>query len=328
MNIPNVICLLSLLVFVACGTNSQNTSTHKKDDKQKVSLVDSIPEFNSDSAFSFVKKQVDFGPREPNSVAHDQCATWLTQKLKEYGSTVQLQEGTYTAHDKKQLDFTNIFASLNPNHPKRILITAHWDTRPWADNDADSQFHNKPIDGANDGASGVAVILELARIITKENWNIGVDFLLFDIEDYGVSSETNSFCYGSQYWKNHITYTDTRPLYGINLDMVGDKNASFSYEGFSNQYARHVLDKVWSSAHELGHKKIFTRKITYPVTDDHLYVNQAGIPCIDIIHRDHFSGRFPDTWHTHEDQIENISPKMLQNVGQTLLLTILKESKL
>jgi len=325
--LAQALCLFVVLICQSCTENETRTGLEKPvvDLSSHESVVDSIPVFSEDSAYVYIKKQVDFGPRTPNSSAHDQCEDYLITTLKSFDWSVKTQKGEKLAHDGVKLKFSNIIASINPESKKRILLTAHWDTRPWADNDADESEHAKPIDGANDGGSGVGVLLEIARVLKAEDLSIGVDIVLFDIEDYGVSSQAQSFCYGSQYWANNSTYKGALPYFGINLDMVGDKNACFSYEGHSNKYARHVLDKVWSSAYALGYKSMFVRDITYPVTDDHLYVNQAGIPCIDLIHRDKVSGRFPDSWHTHDDTMDNIYKPTLKAVGQTVLRVLYME---
>lgn len=319
--------LCTCLIFFSCNSEKpEKTKTNLPLPAKTVTV--NAPEFNADSCYSFLKKQVDFGPRTPNSKAHDACADYLVSTLKSYQLEVITQTGQQLAHDKSTLNFTNIFASYRPSKEPRILLTAHWDTRPWADHDTDPSYHKKPIDGANDGASGVAVLLEIARILSVEQVDLGIDILFFDVEDYGISSVPNSFCYGSQYWALNPTYENKLPGFSINLDMVGDKNATFYYEGYSNQYARHILDKVWASAHALGHEKMFLREVSYPITDDHLYVNKVGIPCIDIIHRDQNTGGFPSSWHTHEDQLKNIHRPTLKAVGETLLHLIYKENDL
>lgn len=309
-----ILCLGSIIL--GCG----DTPKPKKKSKPSFVLV-SMPEVNADSVYDFVKKQVDFGPRIPNSVAHENCADWMVQNFNRFGLKVQEQKGIQLAHDGKKLKFRNIIARYSPEKKKRILITAHWDTRPWADQD--SERKEEPIDGANDAGSGVGVIFEIARLLTQESPNVGVDFVLFDIEDYGKSNET--FCYGSQYWMNNTMLEPNLPLFGINLDMVGDPNAVFPYEGYSMNYARPVLDKVWRVANNMGHGRYFQNIQDGEITDDHLYVNKAGIPCIDIIHREPQNGSFAHSWHTHEDNMSNISKTTLKAVTETVLQVIFRE---
>jgi Zn-dependent M28 family amino/carboxypeptidase len=303
-------------VVVACD----DTPKPKKTSKPSFSLV-KMPSVNADSIYGFVKKQVGFGPRTPNSKAHEKCADWMVASLKRFGLEVQEQKGVQLAHDGKNLKFRNIIARHNSKKAKRILLTAHWDTRPWADQD--SERENEPIDGANDAGSGVGVILEIARLIAQESPNVGIDIVFFDIEDYGKSNGT--FCYGSQYWMKNTLLEPNLPSFGINLDMVGDVNAIFPYEGYSVSYARPVLDKVWRVANNMGHGRYFQNVQDGQITDDHLYVNKAGIPCIDIIHREPQTGGFARSWHTHQDNMSNISKATLNAVTETVLQVIYRE---
>ena len=303
-------------ITIGCGEDPKV----KKTSKPSFTLV-KMPSVNADSIFGYVQKQVDFGPRTPNSIAHEKCADWMVETLNRFGLKVQEQKGTQLAYDGKKLNFRNIIARHNPEKKKRILITAHWDTRPWADQD--SERENEPIDGANDAGSGVGVIFEIARLIAENSPNVGVDIVLFDIEDYGKSNGT--FCYGSQYWMRNTLLAPNLPSFGINLDMVGDPNAVFPYEGYSMQYARPVLDKVWRVANNMGHGRYFQNIQDGEITDDHLYVNQAGIPCIDIIHREPQRGGFAHSWHTHQDNMSNISKATLKAVTETVLQVIYRE---
>ena len=312
------IALVVMFFFSSCN------DTKKEDvavDAPKQQLKN-IPDFNADSAFSFVKKQVDFGPRVPNTKAHENCANYLVRQFESYGMKVHQQKGEAKGYDGTILRFNNISAQYQPENPKRIMISSHWDSRPWGDRfDKDD---SKPIDAANDGASGVGVMLELARIISQEKLNVGVDFVCFDIEDYGKSHVDNSFCLGSQYWSKNFPLK-VKPIYGINLDMVGDPNALFTYEGGSLANAKLVLDKVWKSAHTLGYGKYFSFDQTSEIIDDHMYVNQiAKFPCIDIIDRSTTTA-FSATWHTHDDNIKNISPQTLKAVGHSILFVLMYE---
>ncbi len=311
-----IICCFCLFLISCSDTEDSKI----KPAKPKFSLV-KTPEVNKDSVFYFVQKQVDFGPRIPNSIAHEKCADWMVEKLKSYNFKTIEQKGKQLAYDGKELAYRNIIGRFGLNKKKRIMLSAHWDTRPWADQDVERR--DEPIDGANDAGSGVAVILEVARLLNQESPNIGVDVVLFDIEDYGKSNET--FCYGSQIWSKDTRLDSLLPIYGINLDMVGDPNALFLYEGYSQEYARPVLDKVWTIAKHMGYSRYFKVIPDGQIIDDHYYVNQAGIPCIDIIHRDPQNGSFANSWHTHNDNMNNISAKTLKSVTDVVMQTIYRE---
>ena len=308
---------LIIVFFTSCGPNPPAAPVVEEQSEAKVST----PEFSADSAFYFIKKQVDFGPRIPNTKAHDACAAYLIQYFEKLGLKVHQQKGSVKAYDGKTLNFNNITAQYQPEKTNRVLISAHWDTRPWADQD--ERDPQGSFDGANDGASGIGVMMELARILSTRQINVGVDFVLFDVEDYGKPEFEDSYCLGSQYWAKNYPFT-VKAFYGINLDMVGDAAAKFTYEGLSAQSARNVLDKVWRSAHGLGYGDYFSFEETSGVTDDHAYVNKyTNIPCIDLIDRS--TPGFARTWHKHSDTIANISPKTLKAVGQTLLYVLYLE---
>jgi hypothetical protein len=305
-------------LLLSCSDSEESKVKQKK---PTFNLV-KTPQVNQDSVFYFVKKQVEFGPRVPNSYAHNKCGNWLVEKLSSYNFKVIEQTGNQLAYDDKQLSYKNIIARFDLSKKTRVLLSAHWDTRPWADQDVERI--DEPIDGANDAASGVAVILEVARLLNKQSPKIGVDVVLFDIEDYGKSNET--FCYGSQIWSKDTRLDSLIPIYGINLDMVGDPNALFIYEGYSQMFARPILDKVWKIANKMGYSRYFKVIPDGQIIDDHYYVNQAGIPCIDIIHRNPQGSNFAHTWHTHNDNMDNISPKTLKSVTEVVLQTIYREN--
>ena len=310
------------------------------EETEEVAKVNPVgPSFNADSAYAFTKAQCDFGPRDMNSRGHDLCGEWIVRKFKEYGCKVTTQTATLAGYDGTKLRSRNIMASINPEATTRILLCAHWDSRPWADNDPDSANWRKPILAANDAASGVAVMLELARIIGKSkdekafNKQLGIDFVCFDAEDWGtpqwadVADNADSWALGAQYWSKNLPQ-GYEARYGILLDMVGGVGAKFYREGMSMQYAPEIVKKVWRAAREVGFGSYFPKEDGGVITDDHVPVNQfAKIPTIDIIpyYADCQQSSFGPTWHTLADNIENIDKNTLKAVGQTLVQVIYKE---
>ncbi len=301
-------------------------------DKDPVVKV-AAPLFNEDSAYQFIQDQVNFGPRVPNTKAHIACGDYLVNKLKGYGAEVIEQKGQVKAFNNAVLNIRNIIGRFNPQNDKRIMLFAHWDTRPFADRDNKNQ--GKPIDGANDGASGVGVLLEIARLIQLQKTNMGIDIIFFDAEDYGSTASniaanqmTDDWCLGAQYWAKNPPVKDYRPRYGILLDMVGASDAVFPKEYLSMYFAQNVVEKVWKKASELGHGSLFVnQEIPSPgITDDHRYVNiLAKIPSIDIIHYDMKEMDFGSFHHTHEDNMSVIDKTTLKAVGQTVTEVIYQE---
>ncbi len=315
--------VIGVLFLCACCT------TRKSQISQQQSTV-SI-EFNADSAYAFCTAQCDFGPRTMNSEAHEQCSRWIQQKFAQYGYQVQTQKADLKGYDGTILKSTNIIA----HHPSTdsslptILICAHWDSRPWADNDPDEANWHKPVLAANDGASGVAVMLELARVLQQnDSACLAVDFVCFDAEDWGVPQWSNqvdgdSWALGAQHWSSQ--YQGSNYQYGILLDMVGGQGAKFYREGYSQQYARRIVDQVWQAAAAAGYGSFFPMKDSGYVTDDHVPVNEkAHIPCIDIINHypDCQQSSFGPTWHTVSDDMQHIDVNTLKAVGQTLVQLI------
>tara|TARA_B100000927_G_scaffold287989_1_gene281839 strand:- start:779 stop:1789 length:1011 start_codon:yes stop_codon:yes gene_type:complete len=316
-------------VTLSCSNNSDVKPLIKEVKTPQWIKVD---DFNSDSAYNFISKQVSFGPRVPNTINHKKCGDWIVNKLTNYGFKTKEQVGQVTAFNGSKLPVRNIIGNINPNATKKVLLCAHWDTRPFADRD--SLNKNRPIIGANDGASGVGVILEIARTFKKDSLNIGLEIIFFDVEDYGAPSLDNSFfdlqsmndtwCLGSQYWCYNLNANYKKPNFGILLDMVGAKGAVFTKEEISRKYAGYHLNKVWKLAEFLGYGDYFQKRIAPPITDDHTYINQLTlIPTIDIIHYDlsPYSGRFDfgRFHHTHQDNMEIIDKKTLNAVGHTVL---------
>lgn len=340
---------MKIMVGVAVAMLAVVGLHYYKDAHKKVELVEEIdevekadpvgPAFNADSAYAFTKAQCDFGPRNMNSRGHDLCGEWIVNKFREYGCKVTTQRANLTGYDGTTLRSCNIMASINPEATTRILLCAHWDSRPWADNDPDQSNWKKPIIAANDAASGIAVMLELARIINNGKAEkalrpqLGVDFVCFDAEDWGtpqwadVPDDADSWALGAQYWSKNLPQ-GYEARYGILLDMVGGVGAQFFQEGMSLQYAPEIVKKVWRSAREVGFGSYFPKRMGGMVTDDHVPVNRyAKIPTIDIIpfYPDCKQSGFGPTWHTLADNMKNIDRNTLRAVGQTLVQVIYKE---
>lgn len=291
------------------------------------------PDFDGKQAFEYLERQVDFGPRSPGSEAHTRCAEFLETELRRFADRVSVQKFRYV--DKvtgEPLEGKNIIAVFNekPKIKKRVMLSAHWDTRPFADRnergDLDSTHIDQAVPGANDGASGVAVLLEMARLFKYDPPDIGVDIVLFDLEDLGhedgdkFPDSLNYYCIGSEYFANSGSYF---PSYGINLDMVGDANLRLPWETNSYRAARAIVEKVWDAAERVG-AAAFVREDGGSVYDDHIPFLKKGIRVIDII-----DFEYPDEntnyWHTLEDTPDKCSVESLQQVGNTLVEVIYSE---
>ena len=327
----NKICftIIYFTLIVSCTNPSKEPEKTEPEASKEIVKKITSPDFSADSAYAFVKKQVDFGPRVPGSKAHAACAEYFQKKLKAYGLKVEMQQAPITTFDGNNYTLKNIFASYKPELKNRILLTTHWDSRPFADED--TKDIGKAIDGANDGASGVGVLLEIARTISLNNPEIGVDIFLNDLEDYGQPDNTmgarkeDTWCLGSQYWAKNKP-KEYAPKFGILLDMVGGQNPIFPMEGTSMYYAPDVVQKVWKIAAELGYANTFTADRMGQTTDDHLYINSiANIPCIDIVHMDPATGTYPTFHHTHADNMSIIEKSTLKMVGQTVMQVIYEE---
>ncbi|HTN69232.1 MAG TPA: M28 family peptidase [Dysgonamonadaceae bacterium] len=305
---------------------------------QKSSSVESSytqvsPDFNSDSAFLYVKTQVDFGPRVPNSAAHVACGDYLVSKLNEFGAEVTEQKMVLKTYDGIALNARNIIGAYNPESKKRVLLFAHWDTRPFADEDTDIKKRTQPILGANDGGSGVGVLLEIARQLDKLPVDIGVDIIFFDAEDWGQPSYESRhisgdwWCLGSQYWAENPHVSNYRAKFGILLDMVGASNATFYKEGYSVQYASNITEKIWQIGSRLGYGNYFINKRGGYITDDHVPVNQLHrAPSVNIIHTSEETPHgFGDFWHTHNDNMSVVNKSTLKAVGQTVMEVVYSE---
>ena len=322
------ITIISLVVLTMFSCDNKQKSKPAAQPAPQVKQV-VIPDFNADSAYNYVAKQLDFGPRVPGSEAHKQCAEWFIDFFKEKADTVYVQDFRTRLYNGNGIDGKNIIAAFNPEAKKRILLAAHWDSRPFADHDPDEKNWNTPIDGANDGASGVGVLMEIARLMKETPTNVGVDIILFDLEDYGAPYYLNlmtndDWALGSQYWAKNPHIYNYRAYFGILLDMVGAPNAKFPKEYYSQQFAPALSNDVWRIAREIGYSDYFTNELGHPINDDHIYVNvHARIPMIDIIHLENNSeSSFYPYWHTVKDNIEQIDPKTLGMVGDVVVNVI------
>lgn len=329
-----MIALLIVALIAGAAFNFLPSNKAEVSETEEIEKVLPVgPDFNADSAYIYLQEQCDFGPRTMNSTAHDKCEKWIIQKFEQYGCKVTTQKATLNGYDGTPLSSTNIIASYNPEATTRIMFCAHWDCRPWADNDPDSTNWHKPIVAANDAASGVGVMIELARILKGSGLELGVDFICFDAEDYGTpqwfegEDPGDTWALGAQYFANNLP-EGYAPRYGILLDMVGGVGAKFYREGMSMQYAPAIVKKVWNAARQVGYGSYFPKDDGGMITDDHIPVNQtANIPCIDVIpyYPDCAQSSFGPTWHTIADNMDNIDKNTLKAVGQTMVQVLFTE---
>lgn len=314
------------ILFTSCapdepaGGNGDSTVTQPKTPRV------AGPAFNADSAYAFIEAQVAFGPRVPGTPEHDKCADWIAGKMKSFGLEVEVQKAPATLYTGRMITMQNIMAKYKPERTERILLVAHWDTRHIADRDTGRV--NEPIDGANDGGSGVAVLMEIGRIIAEKDPGIGVDFLFVDAEDHGQpGGDPETWCLGSQYWAQTVKTDYVKTVrYGILLDMVGARGAIFPREGTSVYYASGVVEKVWSAAHNLGYSNYFSNNVIGETVDDNLFINQyARIPCIDIVHYDPAEQDYGPFHHRHTDNMDIIDKSTLDAVGKVVVDVIWNE---
>jgi hypothetical protein len=307
--------LFVLIIGLSCKQATQQTMAEEK------AITISVPEFNPDSAYHYTATQVAFGPRIPNTPAHIACGNYLANELRRFGAEVIEQETTLQIYNNQSISAKNIIASFNPDNNQRILLCAHWDSRPFADHDPDPANHRTPISGANDGAGACGALLEIARQIGIAPPAMGIDIILFDAEDWGTPAfderkyGSNGWCLGSRYWAQNPHIPNYKAKYGILLDMVV----------VSSEKAPDILKKVWTVAKKLGYGDYFQEKPGGLITDDHVYINAlTGIPTIDIL--DHNDERgFPETWHTINDTPENIDVRTLEMVGKTVITVLYSE---
>ncbi len=314
-----ILTILLIFTFVFWSCNKKTEKPYSKVISFTI-MEKSAPDFDEELAYGYILKQLSFGPRNPNSSGHKLAKEFLFNELKKFADTVYYQNFNYPGYDGEILNCSNIIASFNPENKIRILLCAHWDTRPRSEEDKNLANQNKPVLGANDGASGVAVLLSLAKILSEQKPDFGIDIILFDAEDYGKKNDLMNYSLGSKYFiQNKPDYIN--PQFGILLDMVGDKEAVFKKEPNSYQFAPDIVDFVWKLASNLNFKT-FSNEFSNPIYDDHIPLGEMGIKIINIIDADLIGADSPNPrrnyWHTQNDTIENISKETLNEVGELL----------
>ncbi|AWV97743.1 M28 family peptidase [Arcticibacterium luteifluviistationis] len=326
--------ILVVSFFTSCKSSTSEETKSSSDESSKPTVL--APDFKADLAYEKVKKQLDFGVRVPNSQGHKKCGDWIVETMKSYGLEVTEQSFEAFSYTGKSLDARNIIASYNPTAKKRILLAAHWDTREVADQD--DERVSEPILGANDGASGVSVLLQLAETINQatEKPNIGIDYIFFDAEDGGkpesfkgnTLNEYGGYLMGSDYWAKNPHIDNYTAFYGVLFDMVGAKGATFYKDKISMRVAPSVVNKIWNVASSKGYSSFFLNPIGGDILDDHIPVIQhRNIPMIDIIDQKiNGTQTFFDHWHTHDDNLDAIDVNTLEAVGETMIQTLYEEN--
>ncbi|KAA6301027.1 MAG: hypothetical protein EZS26_002808 [Candidatus Ordinivivax streblomastigis] len=321
-----IFLIIAILVFgFSCKPNQTENF--------KVLQKGFVPELDADSAYHYTAQQVAFGPRVPNTPAHQACGNYLADELRRFGAEVIEQETTLYTYKQQAIHSKNIIASFQPENKNRVLLCAHWDSRPFADQDPNPVNHKHAIDGANDGAGACGLLLEIARQIGLQSTTTGIDIILFDAEDWGTPEfeqeiyGSQGWCLGSQYWAQHPHIPNYSARFGILLDMVSAPNAQFYKEYFSMRNAQRIVTKVWATAEVLGYNQYFINQEGPAITDDHNEIfKYRHIPCIDIIQTDaNDNHRFGTYWHTLNDNMQAVSTETMKAVGQVVLSVIYNE---
>ncbi len=289
--------ILFIFIFLSCGPSG--------------------PKFDEDNAFQYLIEQCEFGPRNPGSEGYYKCLDFMLQKLEETADDVIVQPFSYREkRNKIRYELQNVIARYNPDSEFQTIISCHWDTRPWADEEELREDRNQPIIGANDGASGVAVLLELAKIMGKQPPPIGVNLVFFDGEDMGIPGENETYCQGSRFFAKNLPIP--KPNEAINLDMVADKQLHLPVEKYSLEFHPELVRYLWSRADDMG-LKAFDITPQHAIYDDHVPLYQiAGIPSIDLIDFK-YPNSYANFWHTMDDLPEHCSAKSLGQVGKLMI---------
>ena len=325
--IRNTLRLLPIVMLTACTGKAAGPSVTPDSTVQATKSQHQQPVFSADSAYAYVAQQCAFGPRVPGSEAQQQCGEWLASELRRHQAEVSVQQGEMTAYDGTRLPVMNIVGTYNPEAKMRVLLMSHWDSRHVADHDPDPARRHEPVMGANDGASGVGILLEIARLASQQRPQVGIDIFLTDVEDYGAPDDWKGthdekwWAMGTQMWCKEAAAKGYRAQYGILLDMVGSANATFYREYYSERYANAYVNEIWQTAASLGYGDLFINQQNGGITDDHVFVNRMlNVPCVDIIDtRADADGTFCPEWHTTHDTMDAISAETLGKVGRVLI---------
>ena len=292
----------ALALLVACGGGGKGSGAAR--------------EFDGQTAFTYVQKQMSFGVRIPNTAGHKQEGDWLLAELRARADTLIVQEIAHLTAKRDTLRLRNFFARFQPAATERVLFLAHWDTRPHADQSQNLGQQRLPVPGANDGASGVGVLLGVADALKRRAPQIGVDLLFVDGEDYGdFAADTGDVLIGSRYFAAHQP-AGYQPLFAVLFDMVGDKDLQIYQEGNSVAFAPEVVQRVWRAAADLGYDRYFVPNVRHTLTDDHVALQKAGIHAIDVVDFDY------PYWHTTDDTIDKVSAASLQIVGDVAVALV------
>lgn len=289
----------ALMVLAGCGGEANGAA----------------PQFDAASTMSYIQTQLEFGPRVPGTPAHRQTGDWIVAQMRARSDTVIVTEWTHVTADGDSLPMRNIFARINPGASQRILYLAHWDTRPISDAAADGAERALPVPGANDGASGVALLMGVADALRKNPPQIGVDLLFVDGEDFGNFSTDTDVLIGSRHFAQHLQ-PDYRPLFGVLWDMIGDADLRIYQEGYSMQRAPEIVSRVWQTAADLGYHNTFVSTGGISITDDHIPLLDAGLRVINVIDIDY------PAHHTPRDTYDKVSQESMQTVGNVAIALI------
>jgi hypothetical protein len=281
----------------------------------KAGSAGSNGEFDGARGLGYVERQLAFGPRIPNTAGHRNAGDWLAAELALRADTVIVQAWTHITARGDTLALRNFFARFRPEATERVLFLAHWDTRPRADRSANLAAQRQPVPGANDGASGVAVLLGVADALKARAPAVGVDLLFVDGEDWGDFGDSTQALIGSRYFAAHLP-PGYQPLYGVLFDMVGDRDLQIHWEGYSQSFAPEVVQRVWSYAERLGYDRVFQPGVRHTLVDDHVPLQEAGLRVIDVIDFDY------PYWHTTEDTFDKISASSLKVVGDVAIALV------